>query len=55
MAGLKMPTPVRRSMPTRASVMATTGVARTIITLVAYKLQQNSGSRNQVIPGARIL
>ena len=31
-----------------------TGVPRTLIRLVAYVDQMNSGSLNQVIPGARI-
>ena len=35
--------------------MATTGVPRIIIRLVAYWAQMNNGKRNQVIPGARIL
>ena len=34
--------------------MASTGVARSWIRLVAYMAQQNSGSRPQVMPGARI-
>ena len=33
--------------------MASTGVASTITRLTAYIAQQNSGSRNQVMPGAR--
>ena len=36
-------------------MIAITGVPRMKITLVAYIAQMNSGSRNQVIPGARIL
>ncbi len=36
-------------------VTARTGVPRTMIRLVAYSAQTNSGRRNQVIPGARIL
>ena len=35
--------------------MAMTGVPSTKIRLVAYMAQINSGSRNQVMPGARIL
>ena len=35
--------------------MATTGVPRIWIRLVAYMDQTNSGRRNQVMPGARIL
>jgi hypothetical protein len=35
-------------------VIASTGVAKTRIRLVAYIDQMNSGRRNQVIPGARI-
>ena len=35
--------------------MAITGVPRTKIRLVAYIAQMKSGSRNQVMPGARIL
>ena len=34
---------------------ASTGVASTMIRLVAYSDQQNSGSRIHVMPGARIL
>ena len=33
--------------------MASTGVARTRMMLVAYSAQMNSGMRNQVMPGAR--
>ena len=35
--------------------MASTGVASTRMTLVAYSDQMKSGSRNQVSPGARSL
>ena len=35
------------------SDIASTGVASTITRLVAYIAQTNSGSRNQVMPGAR--
>ncbi len=35
--------------------MAITGVPRMKMTLTAYVAQMNSGSRNQVMPGARIL
>ena len=35
--------------------MASTGVPSTMIRLVAYSAQTNSGRRNQVIPGARIV
>ena len=35
--------------------MATTGVPRIWMRLVAYIAQRNSGMRNQVMPGARIL
>ncbi len=37
------------------SVIANTGVANTKMTLVAYMAHTNSGNRNQVIPGARIV
>ena len=50
-----MPTPQMRSTHITASVMAKTGVASTRITLVAYIDQMNSGNRNHVSPGARIL
>ena len=40
---------------TSSRVMATTGVPSTCTMLVAYMLQQNSGIRNHVRPGARIL
>ena len=36
-------------------MIAITGVPRMKITLVAYIAQMKSGSRNQVMPGARIL
>ena len=36
-------------------MIASTGVASTMMRLVAYIDQTNSGSRNQVIPGARSL
>ena len=32
--------------------MATTGVPRSMMMLVAYMAQMNSGSRNHVMPGA---
>ena len=35
--------------------MASTGVASTMIMLLAYCDQTKSGKRNQVIPGARIV
>ena len=44
-----------RSSTIRSSVTASTGVAKTKMMLVAYRLQMNSGSRNHVSPGARIL
>ena len=50
-----MPTWKSRSTATRARVMATTGVPRIWMRLVAYIAQRNSGMRNQVMPGARIL
>jgi len=43
------------SKMTNRSVIATTGVPRINSRLVAYIAQTNSGNRNQVIPGARIL
>ena len=46
--------PKMRSMPISIRVIASTGVAKTSIRLVAYIAQMNSGRRNQVIPGARI-
>ena len=46
--------PKVRSMAISIRVIASTGVARTRIRLVAYIDQMNSGRRNQVIPGARI-
>ena len=36
------------------SVIASTGVASSCTMLVAYIAQTNSGSRNQVSPGARM-
>jgi hypothetical protein len=36
-------------------VIASTGVPSTMMMLVAYIDQTNSGMRNQVMPGARIL
>ena len=50
-----MPIPSKFSNATSRSVIATTGVPRIMMTLVAYCAQMKSGSRNQVIPGARIL
>ncbi len=38
-----------------SSVMASTGVASTCISEVAYMPQTNSGNRVQVMPGARIV
>ena len=49
-----MPIARARSTPTSTSVMASTGVPSIKMMLVAYIDQTNSGSRNQVIPGARI-
>jgi hypothetical protein len=53
--GSKMPMPHARSMTMSSVVMATTGVARSWIRLVAYSAHTNSGSRLHVMPGARIL
>ena len=50
-----MPTPKKRSIEIRNSVIASTGVARTKMMLVAYMVQTKSGSRNHVNPGALIL
>ena len=50
-----MPMPQIRSSAISASVIARTGVAKTRIKLVAYIDQMNSGRRNHVRPGARIL
>ena len=49
-----MPTRSTRSTISITSVMASTGVASMITTLVAYIDQTNSGRRNQVSPGARM-
>ena len=48
-----MPTWKMRSNASSSSVIASTGVASTMITLVEYSDQRKSGSRNQVMPGAR--
>ena len=50
-----MPTWKRRSRASRKSVIASTGVPSTMMMLVAYMDHRNSGMRNQVMPGARIL
>jgi hypothetical protein len=51
-----MPTwKTRSAAMASSSVIASTGVPSTMIRLVAYIDQTNSGSRNQVMPGARIL
>ena len=44
-----------RSSANSSRVMATTGVPKIIIKLVAYWAHIKSGRRNQVMPGARIL
>ena len=44
-----------RSSAINDRAMATTGVPRMKIMLVAYCAQMNSGKRNQVSPGARIV
>ena len=49
-----MPKLKTRSAATSRIVIAMTGVPRTMIRLVAYVDQRNSGMRNQVMPGARI-
>ena len=49
-----MPRCSERSATTSTSVIATTGVPRIMTRLVAYCAQTNSGSRNQVMPGARM-
>ena len=43
-----------RSRTSISSVIAITGVPSTMTRLVAYSAQMNSGSRNHVMPGARI-
>src|SRR3954463_8927712 len=53
--GSKMPTPATRSMMSRRTVMAITGVPSSWMKLVAYSDHTNSGSRPHVIPGHRIL
>src|SRR5436190_14924965 len=53
-AGSKKPKWNTRSAAIRRTVIAITGVPRTLIRLVAYVDQRNSGIRNQVIPGARM-
>jgi hypothetical protein len=55
MDGSKMPICTKRSIARSRTVIATTGVPRIITRLVAYWAQTNSGRRNQVIPGARIV
>ena len=50
-----MPMPKARSTPNNTRVIDSTGVASTMIRLVAYCAHTNSGRRNQVSPGARIL
>src|SRR5688500_20205469 len=52
--GSKMPTRAKRSIASRRTVMATTGVPRIMTRLVAYCAHTNSGRRYQVVPGARI-
>jgi hypothetical protein len=54
-AGSKIPMCNSLSSPNKNKVMAITGVPRIKITLVAYIAQMNSGNRNHVNPGARIL
>ena len=49
-----MPMPVARSTATSSRVMAMTGVPSSMMMLVAYIAQMNSGRRNQVRPGARM-
>ena len=49
-----MPRWSSRSAATSSRVMAITGVPSTMTRLVAYMDQMNSGSRNQVRPGARM-
>ena len=49
-----MPKWKTRSTATSRIVIASTGVPSTMIRLVAYIDQMNSGSRNQVMPGARM-
>ena len=48
-----MPIPSPRSSATSTSVTASTGVASAMMIEVAYCDQTNSGSRRQVMPGAR--
>ena len=49
-----MPMWKARSRATSTSVIAITGVPSTIMMLVAYFDQKNSGRRDQVMPGARM-
>ena len=50
-----MPTCRPRSIANSVRVIASTGVASTRITLVAYCAHMKSGNRNQMSPGARNL
>ena len=47
--------PKKRSAQSSSSVIASTGVASTWMSAVAYMPQTKSGSRVQVMPGARIV
>ena len=49
-----MPICATRSTMTSTSAIASTGTASRKIKLVAYSVQTKIGSRNQVMPGARI-